>query len=40
MTRYRIIDTMHRDNEEHLTDDVDRAVDDERVYLLEVADDD
>lgn len=38
MTRYRVIDTMNRENEEHLSDDVDRAVDDERVYLLEVAD--
>jgi hypothetical protein len=39
MTRYRIIDTMHKDNEQHLSEDVDRAVDDERVYLLEVDDD-
>jgi hypothetical protein len=30
---------MNRENEEHLSDDVDRAVDDERVYLLEVAED-
>jgi hypothetical protein len=36
MTRYRIIDSMHKDAEQHLSDDVDRAVDDERVYLLEV----
>jgi hypothetical protein len=38
MTRYRIIDTMHKDHEVHLADDVDRAVDDERVYLLEETD--
>jgi len=38
MTRYRVIDTMHKDHEQHLADDVDRAVDDEFVYLLEVAD--
>jgi hypothetical protein len=36
MTRYRIIDSMHKDAEQHLSDDVDRAVDDDRVYLLEV----
>jgi len=35
MTRYRVIDTMHKDNEQYLDDDVDRAVDDEVVYLLE-----
>lgn len=38
MTRYRIVDTMNRDNEQYLGDGVDRAVDDERVYLLEPAD--
>jgi len=38
MTRYRIIDTMHKDNEQLLADDVVRAVDDEYVYLLERAD--
>lgn len=38
MTRYRVIDSMHKDAEQHLSDDVDRAVDDDRVYLLEVDD--
>lgn len=35
MTRYRVIDTMAQENEQYLSDDVSRAVDDDRVYVLE-----
>jgi hypothetical protein len=38
MTRYRVIDTMDREHEHHLSDDTDRAVNDERVFILEVDD--
>jgi hypothetical protein len=38
MSRYRVIDTMNRENEHLLGDDVDRAVGEEFVYLLEEAD--
>lgn len=37
-TRFRVIDTMSQENEQYLSDDVPRAVDDDRVYVLEVAD--
>jgi hypothetical protein len=39
MSRYRVIDTMNRENEHLLGDDVDRAVSEEMVYILEEADD-
>jgi len=34
--RYRVIDTLAKDNEHLLSDSVPRAVDDERVYVLEL----
>lgn len=40
MTRYRVTGRMDRDNEQHLSDDADRAVDDEYVYILEPTEDD
>jgi hypothetical protein len=39
MSRFKIIDKMNRENEHLLGDDVDRAVGEEYVYLLEEADD-
>lgn len=35
MTRYRVIDTMDRENEHLLDEDTDRAVGEELVYILE-----
>jgi len=38
MERYRVIDTLDRENEHLLGDDVDRAVNDEFVFVLEADD--
>jgi len=37
-TRYRVIDTLAKDNEHLLSDSVPRAVGEEYIYVLESAD--